>query len=427
MSDQTEQWWTPRTDQPLHVWRPSAFSMQPASMAEARQVHDRIWVSTGLSHSYMIRTDDGRVIVNAGMGFESPVHKRNFDAVDDSPTRALIFTQAHPDHVGGADHFAEDGTEIIAQAGNAEHLAQDARIAQYRIDRSDFAFADTVRNGAIAILDEFGSLPDQASPTPTITFEDHHEMTIGGVEFELIATPGGETFESLVVWLPQYRVALCGNLFSALTGHIPNLVTLRGDRYRQPLMFIDSLERVRSLGAEMLLVGHHGPITGADYIDAELGRVRDATAWVHDRTVEAMNSRESLWELMNTIELPDELKVGEGYGMVSWDVRAIWEQYAGWFKHESTTELYGSPREVIDAELVELAGGPDPVALRARTATDDGEHVRAIHLAESALAANPDHTAARAVMLDAHSALLAESENFWLNSWLAHQITLFEQ
>ena len=65
-----------------------------------------------------------------------------------------------------------------------------------------------------------------------------------------------------MVWLPQYRVAICGNLFSALTGHIPNLVTLRGDRYRQPLMFVESVERVRALEAEMLLVGHHGPIVG---------------------------------------------------------------------------------------------------------------------------------------------------------------------
>lgn len=426
MSEPDDDWWTPRTDVPLHQWRPNAFEMLPAAMTEARQVHDRIWVSTGLSHSWLITTDDGRVIVNTGMGLESPVHKRNFDAVDDSPTRAIIFTQGHTDHVGGAEHFREEGTELIAQAGNAEHLEQDARLLQYRVDRSNFAFADTVRDGAIRILKEFGRLPDQATPTPTLTFEDRHEMTVGGVDLELISTPGGETFESLVVWLPQYRVAICGNLFSALTGHIPNLVTLRGDRYRQPLMFVESLERVRALGAETLLVGHHGPIVGADYIDRELQRVRDATLYVHDCTVSGMNSGESLWDLMQTVELPPELKVGEGYGKVSWDVRAIWEQYAGWFKHESTTELYGSPRESIDADLVELAGGPDPVAARARAATDGGEHVRAIHLAESALRADPDHEAARTVMLDAHRALLAQSENFWLSSWLRHQVSELE-
>ncbi len=419
-------WWEPRTDVPLHEWRPSAFEMLPAAMDEAHQVHERIWVSTGLSHSWLITTDDGRVIVNTGMGFEAPVHKRNFDAVDDSPIRALIFTQAHPDHVGGADHFREEGTELIAQAGNANHQAQDQRIQQYRLDRSNFAFQDTVREGAIRIIKEFGVLPDQATPQPTLIFDDRLELTIGGVDLVLLSTPGGETSESLVVWLPQWSVAICGNLFSALTGHIPNLVTLRGDRYREPLMFIESLERVRALGAETLLVGHHGPIVGAAYIDQELRRVRDGLLYVHDRTLSGMNSGESLWDLMQTVRLPPELEIGEGYGKVSWDVRAIWEQYAGWFKHESTTELYGSPRETIDAELVELAGGADPVAARARQAAESGDPVRAIHLAESALAVDPDHEGARSVLLDCHRALLDESENFWLSSWLQHQVSELE-
>ncbi|NNE73723.1 MAG: MBL fold metallo-hydrolase [Acidimicrobiales bacterium] len=426
MSTSADDWWSPRTDVPLHEWRPSAFEMLPADMPEARRVHERVWVSTGLSHAWLVTTDDGRVVVNTGMALESPVHKRNFDAVDDSPVRAVIYTQGHVDHVGGTALFRDEGTEVIAQAANVEHQEFDERLFQYRIDRSDFAFQDTVRDGAIRIYQEFGSLPEQVPHEPTLLFDDRHEMTIGGVDFELLSTPGGETFDSLVVWLPQYKVAICGNLFSALTGHIPNLVTLRGDRYRQPLMFVDSLERVRALGAETLLVGHHGPIVGAEYIDQELARVRDATLYVHQATLDGMNTRKSLWELMNTIELPPELKIGEGYGKVSWDVRAIWEQYVGWFKHESTTELYGSPRESIDADLVELAGGPDPVAARARTAFDDGDPVKAIHLAEAATRADPGHAEARSVLLDAHRALLAESENFWLTSWLRHQVKLLE-
>ena len=40
-----------------------------------------------------------------------------------------------------------------------------------------------------------------------------------------ISVPGGETIDSLVVWLPDDGVALVGNMFSALFGHFPNLVT----------------------------------------------------------------------------------------------------------------------------------------------------------------------------------------------------------
>ena len=142
------------------------------------------------------------------------------------------------------------------------------------------------------------------------------------------------------MWLPDERVCLCGNVFGALFGHIPNLVTMRGDRYRDAHTFIESVETVRRLRPEVLLTGHFDPIVGADVIDEELVRLRDAVLFVHDRTVEGMNDGIDVQTLMRDIVLPPELEVGQGYGKVSWDVRAIWETYAGWFHHDSTTELY---------------------------------------------------------------------------------------
>jgi glyoxylase-like metal-dependent hydrolase (beta-lactamase superfamily II) len=38
----------------------------------------------------------------------------------------------------------------------------------------------------------------QARPEPTTTFRDRMELNIGGRELVLIATPGGETFDSMV-------------------------------------------------------------------------------------------------------------------------------------------------------------------------------------------------------------------------------------
>ena len=61
--------------------------------------------------------------------------------------------------------------------------------------------------------------------------------------------PGGETTDSLVIWLPDSRTAFTGNLFGPLFGHVPNLVTMRGDRYRDALTYVDSLELVLGLGA----------------------------------------------------------------------------------------------------------------------------------------------------------------------------------
>jgi alkyl sulfatase BDS1-like metallo-beta-lactamase superfamily hydrolase len=391
-------------------------------MPAARAIRDGIYVSEGLSNSYLINTSEGRIVVNTGMGFEALVHKRNYDAVNDGPVRYILLTQGHVDHVGGVDHFKEEGTEVVSQAGNTAHQADDERIAQFRAARSAFAFSKVIAQSLRHMREEgaLGSI-GQSKPEPTIVFDDRLEIELGGERLELIATPGGETLDSMVIWMPDRKICFTGNLFSALFGHFPNLVTIRGDRYRDPLRFVDSLDRVLALEPELLLVGHHDPVEGKTLIRSELERLRAAVLHVHDETVKGMNAHKDIHTLMQEIGLPPELEVGEGYGKVSWSVRAIWETYAGWFHHSSTTELYSVPPTAVHADLVEMAGGPDVVAGRANQKLAAGEAVQAIQLAEIVLTTEPLHRGALEVSLAAHEALDLESVNFWLSSWLRKQ------
>ena len=66
---------------PLYRSRPGGFDLRPASMPEALRINDFVYASHGLSNSYLVLTSEGRVVINTGMGFEAPVHKRNYDAV----------------------------------------------------------------------------------------------------------------------------------------------------------------------------------------------------------------------------------------------------------------------------------------------------------------------------------------------------------
>lgn len=411
------------SSEPLYRSRPGGHQIQPASQPEATRINDFIYLSEGLSNAFLITTPEGRIVVNTGMGFEAPVHKRNFDAVDDGPVRYVLFTQGHVDHVGGADLFREGGTKLVAHANNQAQQADDSRISAFRAMRSSFAFAETIAKAFQYIQQNMGgSIPPQSRPTPDVTFEDRLELELGGLRIDLLWTPGGETTDSMVISLPDDEIVFTGNLFSALFGHFPNLVTVRGDRYREALAFIESLERVRALEPEILLPGHGGPVVGKETIQEELTRLRDAVRYVHDQTVKGMNHGRDLHSLMREIRLPPELEVGQGYGKVSWSVRAIWETYAGWFHHSSTTELYDVPPKAVHGDLVELAGGADPIAERAATRLEAGEPVEAIHLAELALSAAPTNVAALEVMIAAHEKLESESENFWLTQWLRKQL-----
>jgi alkyl sulfatase BDS1-like metallo-beta-lactamase superfamily hydrolase len=413
---------------PLYRSRPTAFEMLPATTVRNGPINDFIFCSEGNSNAYMVVTSEGRVVINTGMGFEAPIHKAYFDSIDSGPIRYVIFTQGHVDHVGGADHFREEGTELVAQANNPAHQRDDGRIAAFRARRSAFAFADSIARANAYIREHMdGAVSPQAQPEPTLTFEDSYAFELGGLRFELIGVAGAETKDSLLVWLPEHRICFTGNVFGALFGHFPNLITMRGDRYRDALSYVETLDTLLALDAEMLVVGHHGPVVGAELIRSELTRMRGAVLHVHDETVRGMNQGKDVWTLMREVKLPPELEVGEGYGKISWSVRAIWENYAGWFHHESTAELYPVPPRSVSPDLVALAGGPDAVAEAARKKLEAGAAVEAIHLAEAASAADPRHRGAVEANLAAHAALLAGTDNFWESAWLRKEIGKLEK
>ena len=133
--------------EPIYRSRPGADALAPASAEAAEQIADGLWCSPGLSNSYLLTTDEGRVIVNTGMGFEGPVHRANFDAVDSSPVRYIIFTQGHVDHVGGLDSVRDPDTTVVAQANWTLWRDDNERLIPYRASRSAFAFKNTLATG----------------------------------------------------------------------------------------------------------------------------------------------------------------------------------------------------------------------------------------------------------------------------------------
>ena len=407
---------------PIYKQRPVAPN---AARFGGERINDFILMSEGCSNVYLLQTPEGNIQVNAGMGFEAPVHKANFEEFTADPVKYLVLTQGHVDHVGGVQYFRDHnpGLQVVATDQNAEHQAYDARLAAFRGNRSAFAFADKFAADFAYYAEQgYTDYPAQDAPVPDIVFEDRHHISLGGLELELIAVPGGETNDSLIIWLPQHRICLTGNLFGCPFGHFPNLVTIRGDRYRDALTVARAVEIVKDLGAETILYGHHAPVVGAELIEAELTALHGAILYVHEEVVSGMNEGKELHQLMQEVSLPPELEVGQGYGKLNWSIRAIWENYAGWFKHQSTTELYSVPQREVHADLLELAGGADALIVRAREKFQAGEREQALHLLDIVLGQQPDDGAARDLARQVHESLAGETDNFWLSSWLNNKI-----
>jgi alkyl sulfatase BDS1-like metallo-beta-lactamase superfamily hydrolase len=256
-------------------------------------------------------------------------------------------------------------------------------------------------------------------------FDQDYAFEVGGRRFEVHSTPGGETLDSLSIWLPAERTVFIGNLLGAIYGALPHLSTPRGDRQRSARFVIRDIEWVLSLEPELLITGHDGPIAGADRIRTDLTRIRDAVAYIHDRTIEGMNAGTDMWTLMQEIELPEELEPQPGRGPVPWYVRAVWEEHTGWFRHESTTELYPIPPRAVWPELVELAGGVEALAERAAAHVAADRPVEALHLVEIARSVEPADPATLVAEIGALELLLARTrgetydEMAWLEGELA--------
>ncbi|MDB5686763.1 MAG: beta-lactamase domain protein, partial [Rhizorhabdus sp.] len=179
-----------------------------------------------------------------------------------------------------------------------------------------------------------------------------------------------------------------------------------------------------ALEPELLITGHEQAIVGAARIKADLTKLRDAVRYIHDETVKGMNAQQDLVSLQASITLPAHLQMAAGRGPVSWYVRAVWEEYAGWFRHDSTTELYPVAPKAVWPELVELAGGVDVLVTRAQQRIAKGEAVEALHLLEIARAAEPGNRGVLTAELAAFEYLADRTEGKMFDElgWLEGRI-----
>ena len=392
-----------------------ALVKQGEGVQDAIPLGEGMFMSKNIANSYLVTTPDGDVLINTGTDFEAPEIKARFDRVSNGPLRIITFTQGHPDHVGGWDLFEGPGIETVAQASHGD-------VREYWRHLHPF-YARRIMTLWGAFMDVDASMKLPPEPVLSTTFIDNHVFELGGRRFELYSTPGGETIDALVVWMPEHQTAFIGNLMGPFFGHVPNLYTLRGDKIRSAMAFIHSIDRVIALEPETLINGHD-VFRGAEEIARTMTKVRDATAYLRDRTIDGMNIGTGLWRLMRDVTLPAELALPQVHGKVEWIVRAIWEEHVGWFRYESTTELYDVPPSAVWPDIVELVGGTAGLIERAQTHAEQRRPLEAIHLTDIVLAHSPADRDALRVKRGALEELLAASgrENFSEVQWLEQEI-----
>jgi alkyl sulfatase BDS1-like metallo-beta-lactamase superfamily hydrolase len=378
----------------------------------ATRVADSIYAVFGGSTAYLVKTPSGNVLIDTCTPLDATECRQILKKVSKAPMKYIVVTHAHWDHTGGVALWKEAGTRVIAQRNQIEFLNYQKRLNNF------YAFRDRTQFGHDYPTDAQWAGNFGAKQLADVVFDDKYEFTLGGITFQLFATPG-ETPDHLTVWIPKLKAAFIGDNYSP--NAFPAIYTLRGTKPRYALDYVTSLDRVLALKPEVLLLGHGPPLEGNVEITKQLTRSRDAILYVHDAVVRGMNDGKDVFTLMREIRLPSALALDEDFGRVSWAVRGIYDAYAGWFDMNPST-MYENPVSTVYGDVVRLAGGPEAITKLAVDRVQAGKPAEGLHLTDIALAADSTNRGALEARLKALEALLAATQNRMEMGWLNYGI-----
>lgn len=304
------------------------------------------------------------------------------------PVVALIYTHSHADHFGGARGVVSEAdlaagkVKVIAPEGFLEHAVSENVIAGPAMNRrATYQFGTFLPRGPEGQV-SVGIGPAISGGTLTL-IPPNHEITrtgealsVDGVRIEFQLTPGTEAPAEMNLYLPDLK-ALCLAENANVSMH--NVLTPRGALVRDAKAWADYLtESARLYGAksEVMFTSHGWPRWGTAVIADYLSKHRDAYKFLHDQSVRLMNEGLTGPEIANRLALPEALDrewYNRGYyGTLSFNSRAVYQRYMGWY---DANPVNLAPLEPADASkrYVEAMGGRAAVAARAEAAFAAGD------------------------------------------------------
>jgi alkyl sulfatase BDS1-like metallo-beta-lactamase superfamily hydrolase len=395
-------------------------------------VTDGIYQVRGLDLSNMtlVEGEQGVIVIDPLISAETAAAALDLYRAHrgDRPVTAVIYTHSHVDHFGGVQGVVADEVPILAPAGFLEHAVSENVYAGNAMNRrAVYMYGAVLDRGpagqigaGLGLTNSTGSI-GLIPPTIDITHTGQEE-TVDGVRISFQLTPGTEAPAEMNLLFTQQR-ALC--MAENATHNLHNLLTLRGAQVRDPRIWSRYLTEAINLfadQADVAFASHHWPTWGRDQIVAFLSLQRDLYGYLHDQTLRLLNAGYTGIEIAEMIQLPPAL---EGawhtrgyYGSVSYNVKAIYQRYLGWFDGHPAS-LWELPPAESARRYVDCIGGVDAVVAKAGNYLDDGDLRFAAQLLKHAVFADPDHKEAKDLLAQTFERLGHGAENgTWRNFYL---------
>ncbi len=194
---------------------------------------------------------------------------------------------------------------------------------------------------------------------PDVTWaEPVVRTTIAGEAVEVHTSYSFDTDDSLILWFPQRGVCVHNHL----TATFPNIVSVAGGGYRDPVPWLAGLDVIAGFGATHLLGVHGLPLSGSERVAQQVNTFRDALQFVFDQSVRGMNRGLDPDAVIAQTDLPPHLRdapgIAQSYAEWQFGVRGIYAGLLGWYSGDAV-DLHPVPPELESRKIVAAYGGPE--------------------------------------------------------------------
>lgn len=377
------------------------------------KVADGVWVIGGYSmaNTTVIEAEDGLIVYDTGDNKEEGEHIRDaIKKISDKLVKVIIYSHSH--YALGAGVIADNPDDVLIighpklnetiesslQGGGAPSAIPE--VGPIMTTRALVQFNNYLPEEGpdAAILGKLEAGAPIAFLPANKTVEDGEELDVLGIKMQFFTEYTSDDY-NLTVWVPKKGIVL-NNFFWPGT---PNIYTLRGGVYRDPLTWRDGLKVIRDLQPEILLSTHTRAVIGKEEVATRLTGYMDQVSLTYDQTLRGMLKGLSLGDLRNSIYIPPHLaeipENAQSYGETVHFPEAIYNYVIGWFDGDVTKLFSVAPTEEA-TRLVELMGGETKVIAAARQALDKQEFAWGAQLIQYVYLLDPQDKEVRQLKAD---------------------------
>jgi glyoxylase-like metal-dependent hydrolase (beta-lactamase superfamily II) len=238
--------------------------------------------------SYLIRHNDGAVLIESGPGstlpaLEAALAKENLSPRD---ITHVLLTHIHLDHAGAAGWLAKQGAQIYVHPNGAPHLINPEKL----IASATRIYGDKMDQ----LWGEILPVPENQLTVPN----DAEEIVIGTLHFLPVNTPGHAEHHYSYLF---EDVCFCGDVGGV---RIPGYVYLRAPMPPPELHFgrwRESIARLKSLKFQRIAPTHFGIFDDATWQLAEMDKaLTDVEKWLEivmsrEPSIEDLRESFSIW------------------------------------------------------------------------------------------------------------------------------------